>query len=201
MSFIRDLIYTRFNALRQIIRFATRPRLHDESVAEHSFYVVLCSMEIWQWLKDRSESLIDAMRVSLEKLVLMAVYHDLDEAITGDLMRAFKQTPTVARQLDECITEAIKAHLNTCSFNIWTSQKDNSLEAEIVYMSDWLVGVQYILLEADMGNVALLKIGLPLIEEDLLKLPSKCPKLAAYGLIKMVQEAMVEEITKAFERR
>lgn len=194
MNFIKGLIHTQFNALRQIIRFATRPRLHNESVAEHTFYVVLYVLEIFEWLKEQATSHIDAMRIDIEKLIMMAVHHDLDESITGDLMRAFKQTASVAKQLDECITTAIKVHLDPTSFAHWNNQKDGSLEAEIVYLADWLVGVRYMFLEADMGNVALLRIGHQLIEEDVLKLPAKCPKLNKYGLIDMVQSTVIEEL-------
>jgi 5'-deoxynucleotidase YfbR-like HD superfamily hydrolase len=189
MNFVKSLIHTQFNALRQIIRFATRPRLHNESVAEHSFYVVLYVLEIARWLKDHSDLYID-----IHELVLMAIYHDLDEAITGDLMRAFKQTDSVTEQLEYCITTAIKAHLDPESFKHWADQKDGSLEAEILYISDWLVGIRYMFLEAEMGNIAMLRGGCQLIEEDIPKLSVKCPKLTGHGLIRMVQETVVDEL-------
>lgn len=61
-----------------IPRWSIVPTIHRQSVAEHSFQVIALS----RWLAEKHRN---APRVSFVcKVLVAALYHDMDEALTGD---------------------------------------------------------------------------------------------------------------------
>ena len=70
--------------LRYIKRFSICPRVHEESVAEHSYYVAFISLMIAEDLKAQNHF------VDVSKLLSRALLHDIDEVFSGDFMRMFK---------------------------------------------------------------------------------------------------------------
>lgn len=94
---MRELLTGAPNRLRYVIRFSTCYRLHDESVAEHSYYTALYAMMIAEWLHSNTE-----LQVDRGLLAQSALIHDLEESRSGDFPRPFKHSnPELARHLNE----------------------------------------------------------------------------------------------------
>lgn len=70
--------------LDKIIRFNTMTRLKDETVAEHSFHAAFYAM-ILADLEIRAGN-----KVNVEKVLRGAIVHDMEEALTGDVIHSFK---------------------------------------------------------------------------------------------------------------
>lgn len=107
---------------------------NPESVAEHIFRTALISMVI-----------ADVKKLNSEKMIRMALIHDLAESLTGDFDRFAKKLFTV-KELNEKEEGAMKKLLNTLPKNlsekyeeIWKEfQKGESEEAKMVRQIDKL---------------------------------------------------------------
>lgn len=69
--------------LSVVIRWSVLPRLHDQSVAEHSYYVTLYTEELCKLLQLGPVVRYEAMSYALR--------HDLGEVIIGDIMGPVKR--------------------------------------------------------------------------------------------------------------
>jgi len=107
---------------------------NPESVAEHVFRTALISM-----------SIADVKKLDSEKMIRMALIHDLAESLTGDFDRFAKKHFTV-KELNEKENEAMKKLLNFLPHElsekygkIWEEfQKGESEEAKMVSQIDRL---------------------------------------------------------------
>jgi 5'-deoxynucleotidase YfbR-like HD superfamily hydrolase len=109
-----------------------------ESVAAHSFGVAFIAM----LLADRAEA--RGMQVNVERVLRMALLHDLPEVRTGDLPNTIKQyfESSALKTADERIATAILAKLGAPGekyLEIWLEYEDRaSLEARLVKAADKL---------------------------------------------------------------
>src|SRR3989338_9852322 len=71
-------------ALAHVKRFNNRPQHFPESVAEHSFYVIYFTTILLYFLKNSGEEIDEA------KTIKMAVLHDMEETVSGDILNPFK---------------------------------------------------------------------------------------------------------------
>jgi len=144
---LQELMFGHHSFMRDIIRFSARHRIFHESDAEHTFNVVVYTEKICEYL-NRDRPVVDmllAMRIAL--------HHDLDETITGDILRTAKNISEKLEQMQhEWTIEICKAALPRWLFNIWFRQFEGSPEAQVVQLADWLSGLQYMALEAELGN-------------------------------------------------
>jgi 5'-deoxynucleotidase YfbR-like HD superfamily hydrolase len=83
--------------LANIQRCSTTRRIKQQSVAEHSYYVAVISLLLAQELKGD---------VDLGLLLQKALFHDLEEAMTGDIIYPLKHSsPEVNATLEEITVE------------------------------------------------------------------------------------------------
>lgn len=138
--------------LKNIIRFSTRLRSINETVAEHSFYVCLYSMmlaEIWNEM--------NTQKVDILSVVKKAMFHDIEECASGDVITLFKRMMKDAyNKLSELsiLTVFRELHEETKEdySNIWR-HNSKGLDGWIVDIADNLEGLVYCQENINLGNV------------------------------------------------
>ena len=132
--------------LAEMMRLKSVPRIgwllrgvrDVESVAEHSFGVAVIAM----LLADRARS--RGVEVNVERLLRMALMHDLTEARTGDLPSTIKEyfDRAAVRAADERIAEEMVAELGQTGqsyLELWRDYEHRaSIEARLVKAADKL---------------------------------------------------------------
>lgn len=157
---IRDLMMGDVTRLRNVIRFNNCQRQHDESVAEHTFYVTFYAMVLADWFESEYHPIPS---INHTQLLKMCILHDFEESISGDIPRNFKHfRPELRDQLHSAastIFDRVVKHLQSSAMYkmFWRKQKDNTLEGLILGLADFMATVSYISLEVDRGNVAILR--------------------------------------------
>lgn len=73
--------------LSYLIRYSNVPRIKDESVAEHSFYVALSVIKLYE-----------DYNFNLQRAISMAVTHDLVESEIGDISFMLKRKNPVIKE-------------------------------------------------------------------------------------------------------
>lgn len=132
--------------LTNIVRFCQQNKIKDETVAEHSFYVM------WFVNKICTEyNLSDTIRLmALEGALL----HDVPEVITNDITYDVKQMlPEVSDLLKPFEEKVIKEHSERAwkiLFNPETSEE--KIAKKVIKHADILSARQYCYNESSMGN-------------------------------------------------
>ncbi|MFX0084243.1 MAG: YfbR-like 5'-deoxynucleotidase [Candidatus Hodarchaeota archaeon] len=136
----------------RIIRYATRLRLLNESVAEHTFYVVFYSLILSQLLEERK------IKVDKIKVVIRAIVHDLDESVSGDVIRVFREKlkdefETLNYNSMKYILQDLPDKIKDIYLEEWLKKFDD-LEGLIVTIADDISGLVYCKEQLDLGNKA-----------------------------------------------
>ncbi len=132
--------------LDEMIRLKAVPRMgwllrgvrDVESVAAHSFGVAFTAMVLADLARARG------LEVNVERLLRMALLHDLTEARTGDLPSTIKKyfDPETLRTADERAAEEMLAEIGPLGdsyLELWCDYEDRaSLEARLVKAADKL---------------------------------------------------------------
>jgi len=133
-----DLVYR----LEYLIRYSNVPRIHDESVASHSFFVSVILID----LNDRYE-------FDLGKATIMAICHDMPETRTNDLSHETQSLyPKLKEALREAEVEAIKEFPEACQHAITEYTLCESVESKFVHLADAMQCYQYACHELKLGN-------------------------------------------------
>jgi 5'-deoxynucleotidase YfbR-like HD superfamily hydrolase len=142
--------------LRFVIRFSNCPRIHNESVGEHSFYTALYAYFISVSLR------VQGFEVYVGQVLAKALMHDVDECISGDFIRMFKHsTPELKQAIDQASAKFTKGVLKDVAktslladvyFADWEKAKLGN-EGRIVAFADYLSVLSYIAQEIELGNV------------------------------------------------
>ena len=127
--------------LKNIIRYNTRLRLKNESVAEHSFYVALLSLMI-----------CDDYNISEDisyKAVIKALLHDMPEIETNDITHDTKERlnlrPLLKKYEDEYYERNFPKHLDVMI-------DSDELVTTIVDLADSMSVKQYVMSEIELGH-------------------------------------------------
>lgn len=129
--------------LKFIQRYSITPRITNETVAEHSFFVATYVMELYKDYK-----------FDLNKAVQMAIIHDFAESFIGDITLS---TKTMCSDLVEAVSNAEKEVMfqNFPSF-IYELYREyeqrTSVESLIVKLADTMQVKQYAGNEIELGN-------------------------------------------------
>ena len=144
MNFLKDIYRLSF-----IKRYSNIPRIHDESVAEHGFYVAAITIDL------RSK-----YKFNLGEALLIAISHDMTEIELNDCPHIIKKKyPSIAKSYNECEKEVAK---QLPVYIKWGSEqfdkKDLSIEAKIVHLADVIQCKQYSEIEIKTGNKGYMEI-------------------------------------------
>jgi len=129
-------------SLKHIIRYNNIPRIKDESVAEHSFFVALLTAELNK-----------TYNFNLERALLIAVTHDIFEIYVSDIPRnvknKFKKLDKIMAWVENAVaTEKFPEYKQLIDeFN-----KQKTVEALIVKLADNLSVLQYVNTEISLGS-------------------------------------------------
>jgi len=137
-----------------IKRYHTTPMFAQESVAEHSHFVAMITRIICHALEQAGQP-VDALRA-----VDLAMIHDYEEAISGDIISTFKHsepelTDLLDRLTDKAIDqvfETLPADLASYYTDLWRGHNAGSVEGQIVSVADKLAGLAFSHEQLRMGN-------------------------------------------------
>lgn len=100
--------------LSSVIRWSVLPRHHNQSVAEHSFFVALYTDQLTHLMKWPSEKRYLA--------ISWALRHDMGEVVVGDIMGPVKRIIVDANKLADLEKQTLEAIGNYYSLNPPTDQ-------------------------------------------------------------------------------
>lgn len=147
------------NRARFVERYGSFPHIHQENVAEHSFYVALYSLMLWHETDGIAE---------LGIVLSRALMHDIEESVTGDMLRAVKySSKEMKKSMDDAGSRLLRTLLQHMMANAgdsredyanahmhesWAFAKNDTNEGAIVATADLLCVVSYAHIESQFGN-------------------------------------------------
>jgi 5'-deoxynucleotidase YfbR-like HD superfamily hydrolase len=154
---LRGLLAGTPNRLRYAKRFSLALTLHKESVAEHSYYVGLYAYFIVNWVRSQG------FCIDMEKVLERCLFHDLEEAVTGDSPRPHKhRRPQLLEMMNQAaleefstvVAEIIPENEETKEYlgQVWRDAKDESPEGRVVALADFLSVVSHLYQEVNGSN-------------------------------------------------
>ena len=135
--------YANIYKLAYITRYSGVPRIKDESVAEHSFFVASLVIKLHE-----------AFEFDLGEALQMAITHDWSESYIGDItMRTRRNYPSLNAAVELAEFQAMKNNFNKEVTETWLKySKQDCVEAKIVLLADILQVIQYAEHEVKLGN-------------------------------------------------
>ena len=127
--------------LKNVIRYNTRNKLKDESVAEHSFYVALFVLKICDKF--------DINKDISNKCLIKAILHDMPEIELNDITHNVKEALNLRPFLKQYEDEYFKKYYN--KYADLMIEADKLVDA-IVILADAMSVYQYTLNEISLGN-------------------------------------------------
>ena len=129
--------------LKFIQRYSITPRITNETVAEHSFFVATYVMELYNDYK-----------FDLNKAVQMAIIHDFAESFIGDITLSTKtMCPDLVKTVAEAEKEVMFQNFPSFIYELYREyEQRTSVESLIVKLADTLQVKQYAGNEIELGN-------------------------------------------------
>lgn len=140
--------------MSSVIRYSSIPHGRGENVAEHSFYVIFYALLI------AKDMMRDGYPVKTLDLLVAATIHDLDEAVTGDIIRTVKYSSEELRdKLGEVADLYCRHTLRKLDvdaeelYDLWAHARDTrKIEGQILQLADMLSVVSYCIERIRSGN-------------------------------------------------
>ena len=134
--------------LRNLVRYQTAPRVSQETVAEHSFFVAAYVLKLY-----------DYYNFDLNKALQTAILHDFSEVFVSDIPHPIKKAfPLITEELDKAELDINKTYINNeFANNIEEFNNLSSQEGIIVALADILSVVAYSKYEINLGNSKYMK--------------------------------------------
>jgi len=134
--------------LAYIKRYSNVPKLHEESVAEHGFFVAAILI-----------SLREKYVFNLGRALLLAVSHDMPEMELNDCPHIIKRKyPSIAAAYEECEKEVADQLPPLAKYAILEFDKGESIEAKMVNLADAIQCIQFSHVEVQLGNIGYMKV-------------------------------------------
>lgn len=129
-------------------RYSTTPLVGRETVSEHSFFVALYARVLCDYVP---------CRVDRRKVMERALFHDIDETISGDIIHAFKYSGQLKEEIEKVNKRLIKKAFHDIKnkdyyIKTWKNAKDKSIEGYIIKLADNLSVLSFALEEISLGN-------------------------------------------------
>jgi len=137
-----------------IIRYNNTPKIAGESVAEHSFFVTFLVMLVSDYLVDSF-----GLEIDRAKLMKMALLHDIEEVISGDIIKILKsggfknELEKMNERSMQYLTGMLDPKQGEQYYDLWhqTKTKD-SIESQLLDFCDLFAVVIYSIRECHLGN-------------------------------------------------
>lgn len=127
--------------LKNLVRYNTRQRLSNETVAEHSFFVALMSLMICDELK-----LSDELKL---RIIIKSLLHDMPEIEINDITHDVKERLNLRALLEKYEMEYYE---NNFPKYVELMKDDDTIETAVMCLADILSVRQYALHELELGN-------------------------------------------------
>ena len=129
--------------LKFIQRYSITPRITNETVAEHSFFVATYVMELYKDYK-----------FDLNKAVQMAIIHDFAESFIGDITLSTKtMCPDLVEAVSNAEKEVMFQNFPSFIYELYREyEQRTSVESVIVKLADTMQVKQYAGNEIELGN-------------------------------------------------
>lgn len=156
-----------FDRMSDVIRYSWTKVLNKENLAEHTYYVSIIADGIAEDLEKQFKIDIDRYKV-----LKYALYHDIEEIFTGDIVSPVKYKSESLRKqfeevgnmiLEEQLTSHFKNNAHISEMILTTHQnyeswKNDKIENKIVKLADILQAIGYTISEKNLGNIYLTPI-------------------------------------------
>lgn len=135
--------------LSYIKRYSNVPRIHEESVAEHGFFVAAILFDLY-----------DKYWFDLGKAMIIAVSHDLTEMELNDCPHIIKaKYPAIAKAYEDCEEEVASQLPEIAAWGAREfDKKQKTTEATVVHLADVIQCIQYSTVEIKMGNIGYMQV-------------------------------------------
>ena len=157
-----------FDRMSDVIRYSGTKVLNKENLAEHSYYVSVLADGIAEDIEQKFDISIDRYKV-----LKYALYHDIEEIFTGDLVTPVKyksKDPRIKFEevWNQILKEELQSHFSENAHiaemiikahNEYDEKKDEVLENQIVKFADILQALSYTMSELHLGNTYLKDIS------------------------------------------
>ncbi len=129
--------------LKFIQRYSITPRITNETVAEHSFFVATYVMELYKDYK-----------FDLNKAVQMAIIHDFAESYIGDITLSTKtMCPELVKAVGKAERTVMFQNFPSFIYELYREyEQRTSVESLIVKLADTMQVKQYAGNEIELGN-------------------------------------------------
>lgn len=152
---VNEVLFGRIGRLKDTYRYSSQPTISRENVAEHSFWTAMIGVTI----------AFEVMETVAPKVALKAILHDIEECMTGDLVRDMKYANPDTREAIAKVEREFIGRLLRPMGEVggkilmgWEDSKDDTLAGQIVLLSDTLSVIQYCTKEMELGNTNLTEI-------------------------------------------
>lgn len=147
-----EFIFEQQQRLGCLMRFSNVPRLAAQSVSEHSYSVAFLAMLVGDYLADKGGK-VDRLR-----LLKMALIHDVEEVISGDILKTlkhgkFKEELGKLNEQNMYYLTRLLGGKKEEYLDFWREVKDGvTLEAKLISFVDMVDRIVYCLKESHLGN-------------------------------------------------
>lgn len=161
---IFELFISPILQISHVVRFSIIHTTKKETVADHTGQVGIIAVVI----ADRCKRL--GANVDLGKVALYSLFHDCEEAITGDIPRPSKYFSEGTREgLEDLSDSVVQVMAKDLRFpdlvTYWRDSKEKGLEGLIVGMADLIQAIKKVTEEVNLyGNYSMLKVGIEISE-------------------------------------
>ena len=145
-----------FSQLRHVRRFTGCLLHHQESVAEHSWYVCLFAMLLGR------DAMTRGWKIDMGTLLCRATVHDVEEGVTGDFPRPFKYSnEELKKHLDLAAKRGLVSIYKSIELSEedrlwhrlhWVYAKDKDAEGAILSFCDLLAVLEFTHSEVQAGS-------------------------------------------------
>lgn len=146
-DFVHNKINRSVQQLGNIVRYSNKFRIHDENVAEHSFYVSYYVIQICNEFNIDSYNRLKALEFS--------IIHDIPESKTGDVVLDSK-TSKMSTALSELEINRMKQHYSSKDYALYSeyylAENARTLPYIVSKLADVLSVVEYSKIETELGN-------------------------------------------------
>lgn len=156
MNYLEDIY-----KLKHIKRYSNIPTIHEESVAEHGFFVASILFDLF-----------DTYSFSLGDAMCIAVCHDMPEMELNDCPHVIKENyPEIAKAYDVCESRVTEDLPRSVAYFVSEYNAKHTCEAKIVELADIIQCIQYTQGEIKLGNEGYMRRVLTesLIREQILR--------------------------------
>jgi len=147
---LREMLVGTIRRPSYVLRYSSIPTIRQEYLGEHMYYASLYSYLI------ATEFINKGYDIDMGKLLSESLLHDVEESVTGDVLRIVKHSdPILLDILKRIGSEAMKSiseDLGLDVFSAWSDAKGQNPEGTILKVADLLTVIAYLMEELQKGN-------------------------------------------------